>query len=285
MELVSASKMRKSVGLVLQSRTYAQVSWQAVTNIVRRVSSSRHVLLQTVSGSNSKACIILMSSNRGLCGGFNAQIITSALKFCEEIKKQDPQLEEAWIVYGRKGGEALARMKKNIIADYPKSDVILGMEEILPMAKMVMQDFVEGKYRSVFLAYTDFQSALRQKPKIKILLPFSPQADLDLGSVMLQGRNNKEIHPEPLYNEEYEFEPSPEAVLDVFLQKLVEVQIYQAALESSASEHAARMLAMRQATDAAADMIFDLTLAYNQVRQTSITREIAEISSGKAALE
>ena len=216
-----------------------------------------------------------------MCGGFNTQVISKGIKYAEA--KQGIQNE--WIILGKKGGEALARNKKNISAEFIKPDVVGTVSDITAIATMATEGFLRGTYDEVSIIYTDFVSALKQEPKIKKLLPFSLLQDENLGSIQEEKEKLKMEALDPLYHEEYSFEPGPEFVLDFFLKRLIEVQMYQALLESTASEHAARMLAMRQASDAATDMIDDLTLIYNQARQASITREIAEISGGKAALE
>ncbi len=281
MELVSASKMRRSVNAVLSSRSYAHTAFGAVLNISKRISGAMHPLLAS-KNSAKKACYILMSSNRGLCGGFNAQVIAKGIKYAEAKKG----IQNDWIILGKKGGEALARNKKNIFAEFIKPDVVGTVSDITAIAKMATEGFLHGTYDEVFIIYTDFVSALKQEAKVKKLLPFSLQQDESLGFVQEEKKEKLKIDAlDPLYHEEYSFEPRPEIVLDFFLKRLIDVQMYQALLESTASEHAARMLAMRQASDAATDMIDDLTLIYNQARQASITREIAEISGGKAALE
>ncbi len=279
MELVSASKMRRSVQAVLLSRSYAHTAYGAVLNISKRISGAMHPLLAS-KNSAKKACYILISSNRGLCGGFNSQVIARGMKYAEAKKG----IQNEWIILGKKGGEALARNKKNISAEFVKPDVVGTVSDITAIAKMATKGFLQGIYDEVYIIYTDFVSALKQEPRIKKFLPFSLQQDENLGSIQEQKEKLKTEALEVLYHEEYSFEPGPEIVLDFFLKRLIEVQIYQALLESTASEHAARMLAMRQASDAATDMIDDLTLMYNQARQASITREIAEISGGKAAL-
>ena len=151
---------------------------------------------------------------------------------------------------------------------------------------MITQAYLAGDYGHVVLAYTDFISPLVQKPRIRQLLPFLFQPDLALGAVGEQNESGINLSQKTgEANFEFLFEPSPIQVLNQLLPRLIEIQLYQALLESSASEHSARMLAMKNASEAAVDLIEDLTLLYNQARQSNITREIAEISVGKAALE
>jgi len=279
MEMVSAVKMRKSVNAVLASRAYAQTAWNVVLNLAKRVDAAEHPLLQKREQIKTTA-IILISSNRGLCGGFNSQIIGSALKFADH----DESEVQNFIAVGRKGAEILARGQKNIVAEFEKPDVISGVSEIMPLIKMIVNDFVSGRTDKVCVAYTDYVSALAQKPKILQLLPFDPLKDSDLGSI---GRAPRaaEIADSNFETFEYIFEPNKKEILNQFLPRLVEIQLYQAMLESAASEHSARMMAMKNASSSASDMINDLTLMFNQARQAGITREIAEITGSKAALE
>ncbi|MCX6765230.1 MAG: F0F1 ATP synthase subunit gamma, partial [Candidatus Nealsonbacteria bacterium] len=184
-----------------------------------------------------------------------------------------------WLTVGKKGSEFLARNNQPLVAEFNKSEVVANAAEAAPLAKMIVSDFNKGIYDKVVMAYTDYYSALIQKPKIKQLLPLEPTADNDLGNV---GEVKENINKDEY---EYLFEPDPQEVLNKFLPHLIEVQLYQAYLEASAAEQSARMMAMKNASSAATDMINALTLAFNQARQASITREIAEITGGKAALE
>jgi len=281
MEMVSAAKMRRAVNSVIASRDYAKTAWEMVMNLTCKLNAEVHPLLEKRENVN-KVAIIIITSNRGLCGGFNAQVINKALQWIEVQKNKavHDSFEESWIIFGKRGGEFLARNKKNIVAEFEKADLIFSASEISALAKMVTKDYLSGTYDQVFVAYTDFVSAMVQKPRIKQLLPFEAVKDSDLGAVGQAVKDNNGV-----CDLEYIFEPNPKEVLENFLPQLIEIQLYQAALESNASEHSARMLAMKNASSAARDMIDELTLIFNQARQASITREIAEITGGKAALE
>lgn len=279
MELVAAAKMRRAVNAVTASRAYATIAWQIVSNVATRIGEGPHPLLQPHEA-QQRLALIIVSSNRGLCGGFNSHIVTAALNY------SDQQMilgftEQSWIAVGKKGAEALARQRRPMIAEFEKQDVVAGVEDSTALVSMVMKGYRAGQFDRVAVAYTDFVTPLLQRPRVKQLLPIQPTVDKELGSVGLK----KEADVMNIDTREYMFEPSPTIVLDQLLPRLIEVQLYQALLESTASEHSARMLAMRNASDAATDMIDGLTLVYNQARQASITREIAEISGGKAALE
>lgn len=279
MELVAASKMKRAVDKVLATRPYSNLAWDTVLRLVKKVNTKSHPLL-TSRKEIKKIGIILISSNRGLCGGFNSQAAGRVLKSIGSLKSIYPTAEISLITLGRKGGEALIHAGISIVADFKKEDIVSEVEEVLPVAKIIMNDYLTGKYDRVFIVYTDFVSSLKQVPRVKQILPLEKIPDEMLGGV-----KNQPADLEMTEEHEYIFEPSPDKVLADILPRLVEIQLFQALLESNASEHSARMLAMRNASDAASDMIYDLTLSFNKARQASITQEISEISAGKAVLE
>jgi len=157
-----------------------------------------------------------------------------------------------------------------------------SITEVTALAKLVISDYLSGKYDKVVLAYTDYESAIKQQTRIRKLLPIE-QEDDELGHVA-EKKESGSAGQVSSRDYEYLFEPSPDMVLDQMLYRLIELQIYQALLESNASEHSARMMAMRNASEAAVDMIDDLTLTFNQARQQAITSELADISAGTAAI-
>jgi len=282
MEMVAATKMRRAVESVLASRDYSNSAWNMVLNLSKKVDRNLSPLL-IKKEKIEKIGIVLISSNRGLCGGFNNQIMQIALRYIENMSTQggqETQIIDKWVVMGKKGSEFLARNKKEVVAQFEKPDLVNSTQEITPLTSMVIEDYLSGKYDKIMLVYTDYYSAMIQKPRIKQLLPIEEKIDEELGGV-----KNMEDEEASENTNEYIFEPSPAEVLNQFLPRLIEIQVYQALLESNASEHSARMIAMKNASEAATDMMSELTLIYNQARQASITREIAEISGGKAALE
>ena len=295
MEMEAAVKMRRAVEAVLRTRTYANLSWETVLNLSKSMNGNGMHPLLSKRGKVEKIGIILITSNRGLCGGFNTAIIN---KVNDSIKKYHFQGEKAvieaeFVLVGKKGA-AIRLHGHEIVADFPKLDLAAEVNEIVPVAKMIIGDFLSGKYDKVMVAYTDFVSASKQVPRVKQILPVDIEAhDEFLGVVGKDTRvgvtqefleEKHEKHMSNKYVYEYTFEPSPREVLDEMIPRLIEVQLYQALLESNASEQSARMAAMHQATEAATDMVKELTLFYNKARQASITAEIAEISAGANAL-
>jgi F-type H+-transporting ATPase subunit gamma len=307
MEMVSAAKMRKTIEAVLKTRSYANLSWMTVLNIASSVHAGRflHPLLAQRKEIKREA-IILITSNRGLCGSFNAAIIQKALtsikKHDTEEKKltenvvQEVKREVDFILLGKKGISVKSRYDYNIAADFAKEDVSYEAKEIVPLAKLIITDFLSGKYDKVMVAYTDFVSPTKQIPRVKQILPIDLEAkDHHLGIVgrdprigldteFVKAKEEKYLHDEKHESYVFTYEPSAEEVLNEILPRLLEVQLFQALLESNASEHSARMASMHKATDAAKDLVAELTLYYNKARQAAITREISEISAGVSAM-
>lgn len=298
MEMVAAVKMRKAVAAALKTRTYANLSWLTVLNLSRAGNGNHQILhrLLTPRKEIKKVGIILITSNRGLCGGFNTAIIN---KVYESIKKYQSMGEQAvieaeFVLIGKKG-VAIHQRGHKIMADFPKLDLASEVKEVVPVANLVIHEYLNGQYDKVLVAYTDFISSAKQIPRVKQILPIEiEQADEYLGIVgqdsrlgidkeFIQDKEEKHL-PSGKFNYEYVFEPSPAEVLNELLPRLIEIQLYQALLESNASEHSARLAAMHQATQAAGDMVGELTLSFNKARQAGITAEIAEISAGANAL-
>lgn len=279
MELVAAAKMRKAVSKVLATRSYSDLAWQTVLHLIKKVDSSHHPFFQK--RAVKKVGIILIGTNRGLCGSFNAQLVN---KVVHSIALHHPEeIETEIITFGSRIRTEAARKKLNIVSDFSKNDITQSVAEISAISALVIKDFLSGKYDRVFLAYTDFVSSLQQAPHVKQLLPIIPEIDARLAHISHSELDSPDLVVDSFA--EFLFEPSIQDVLMAFLPRLLEVQIYQAVLESEASEHSARMLAMRNASDAAGEMIEYLTLAFNQARQAGITSELAEIAAGSAALQ
>lgn len=287
MEMVSSSKMRRAVQRLMSARPYATLAWGMIENVAKKVDIELHPLLQP-RAEIKKIGVIVITSNRGLCGSFNQQVVKKTLDY---LKLNQEKAAVEIIAMGKKGAQTMAKMSYNISAQFDKADVVEEVEEIRPLSHLATKGYLDKKYDKIVLIYTDFVSSLRQETRAKVLLPFVSIQDEKLGSVanMKEDVEKSAIGGSALggkmANFEYLFEPDPKAILNHLLPRLLEVQIYQALLESNASEHSARMLAMRNASDAASDMIDELTLVYNSARQANITREIAEIAGGKAALE
>lgn len=295
MEMVSAAKMRKAIASVVAIRPYAHSAWNVLTNLARAFEGSQRGLLEVREVKNILA--IVVSSNRGLCGSFNAQI---AKKVRDEIdhpeklkinrigskkvesKIPNDQLVIDFVSIGRKGENVIRRLGKNIIATFPELTYLPKIDDVRPLIQIVMDDYLARKYDKVVVIYTDYVSAIKQETKIRQILPIS-KIDIEKQIAEMDVLASEYGLNEP--KTRYKVEPSPEEVLEFILPRLIEMQVYAAILESNASKESARMVAMKNATEAAGEMADDLTFVYNQIRQMKITQEIAEISAGRSALE
>lgn len=291
MEMVAAAKMRKALEAVLKTRTYANLSWETVLRLAKLSQAQSEPLhrLLTKRKKINRVAIIVITSNRGLCGGFNSALIA---KIKESIVRHPVKTD--FILVGRKGTPLYGLPNTEVAAEFSKEDILTSISEIAPIGKMAASDYLSRKYDKVLVAYTDFVSASSQIARVKQILPVDLNVDEYLGVAssnpkigvtkeMITEKSNEHLAVEQ-GKYEFVFEPSPRAVLDKIIPRLLEIQLYQAFLESNASEHSARMSAMHQATEAASDMVAELTLFYNKARQAGITAEIAEISAGANAL-
>lgn len=262
MEAVSASKMRRAQEATLRSRAYAQLAGQVMVNLRANASAgeSLHPLLSE--HPLGKPGVLLVTPDRGLTGGLVLNIIRFAVREAEAAMGQDL----AWVAAGKKGRDFLARTGADLKGAFVAIPDAPNATDITPIARLVIDGFLGEDFSSVHLVYADFISVVKQVPVIQQLLPVVLPDDIEPSKAI------------------YEFEPSPEEVLDEVLPALVETRIYQAVLEAQASEHSARMVAMRNATDAAKELVDDLTLEYNKVRQSDITSEILDIAGGAEAL-
>lgn len=297
MEMVAAAKMRKAIEVVLRTRTYSNLSWEIVLNLAKSINANTnpHPLLAKRKNIN-KVGIILIASNRGLCGGFNTAIINKAVKSIKKYQEAgDKKIDTDFIILGKKGASIYRNYGYNIEADFPKMDLTPEFKEVIPVADMAIKGFLSGKYDKIMVAYTDFINATSQVPHVKQILPIDIESmgeylgiagqDTRIGVDRKFIEDKEKSHLEyKNFKYKYVLEPSPEEVLDGIIPKLIQIQLYQALLESNASEHSARMTAMHQATEAASEMVGELTLFYNKARQAAITAEIAEISAGADAL-
>lgn len=284
MELVAASKMKRAVSQTLASRLYSSYSWDILTSLSDRLENMTHPFF--VENKNEKTLIVLITSNRGLCGGYNSQVIKKTIGMIKSELSLRLDLGDKGQTYGKvdiitvgkKGDGAMRRIGQNIIATFTDIPDTVSMRDIIPLSTYLTQGFREEKYGKVYIAYTDFISALTQKPVIRKLLPISKEELKETIEVNIIEK--KEGHTEIPYL----VEEDTEKLLSTLAEKLIRMQIYQMMLESNASEQSSRMVAMKNANEAAGEMIDDLTLVFNKARQAGITREISEISAGMASV-
>jgi len=287
MQMIAASKMQKAIKAAETSRNYSNLAWEIIQNIRGKTELSTHNLLSE--RKVNKVAIVLSTSNRGMCGAFNSQIIKKTFSYIKEMK--DKNINVKLITVGNKGKLFAARYFKEIlVADFPAFDKVTEFIDVLPVANMLISDYQAEKYDQVHLFYNHFVSTLKQEPTQRQILPIPNIETLDARQQTLEKKQETESdkllssNVYRLTSSEYKFEPDTDSILDILLPQVIKTQIHQIFLESNASEQSARMMAMKNATDNASDMIDDLTLTYNGLRQAAITREISEISAGAEAL-
>lgn len=277
MEAVSASRVRKAQARVLASRAFAQKAWEILLNVQSTAKNGTplHPLLTPRTEVNN-VMIVLITSDRGLAGAFNTNIIRVAHRFAGRMGKP-----VKFVAVGQKGRDSLVRTGANMVAQFSNLPADPTIGDISPIARLAIDEFLSGNVDDVFIAYTDFINTLTQRPVVLSWLPLMPYQTED--QVVAEF-----IKDAPLVSagaRVYEYEPGPEAILNEIVPRFTELQLYQAILESQASEHSARMVAMRNASDNADALTQDLTLVYNKARQSAITAEILDIVGGAEALQ
>jgi F-type H+-transporting ATPase subunit gamma len=265
MELVAASKMRRTQLRALAARPYAERMRWVLANLAETLPfldlDAVHPLLRPHDAVNTVE-VVFITPDRGLCGGLPAILNRRMASFILELGTP-----VRVVAAGRKGRDFMRRTGQNVVAEFINIGDDPSYEELRPIAQAVMGDFVEGRADEVYIAYARFVSTVTQQPEIYKLLPVEPPEDTATWGV------------------DYIYEPNREEVLAELLPRYVERQIYEAMLESIASEQSARMVAMRNATENANEMMRDLTLMYNKARQESITSELLDITGGVEALK
>ena len=286
MELVSSAKMKRAQDAVLQSRPYASETWALLDRILPTLTVPHPLLAPRAEV--KRVTFVVFSSDRGLCGSFNVNVLRKVLESLTTVRQEYPNAELEWVSMGRKVRQALrSTVTAPLLADFPKPDRAATVADILPLRTLLIDRYLSGSTDRVVLVYTDFVSALLQKARVQQVLPFPALHSAEAfaaQSGLGQTDRNVEISKCRNIDQEYLFEPTAQRLADTLLPSMVDLVLYQALLESSASEHAARRMAMKNATEAAEDIVDDLTLSYNQTRQASITQEIAEISTATAAM-
>ena len=271
LEAVSAAKVRKAIQALTATRSYATKAWQVLTHITNQPGTLNLHPLLTARANPQNALVIVMTADRGLAGAYNTNIIRYVLQRFDNY-----HLPVKYITVGRKGRDLLLRMRKPVLADFSNLPSAPKFGAVSAIGRLVVDDFIKGEVDEVFLIYTDFVSMARQVTNLKRLLP------LEIGNREGLVQDFGEHHTGPAAA--YEFEPDQKDILDEMIPRFTALQVYQAVLESQASEHAARMVAMRNATDNAKELVSALQLAYNKVRQQAITNDILDIVGGAEAL-
>src|SRR4051794_4882544 len=266
MQMVAAPKMRKAQSSALAGRPYASLMNRVLVSLQERTDPMLHPLLQV--REVKKELVIIVSTDKGLAGALNTNLFREVTNFDAE--------KTSYIVAGRKARQFLSRTRREIMADFELKDAPT-FPETKPIAQVAVERFLSGEVDRVSVLYTHFINTINQKPTVRTLLPIS---NFELAQATNAAPANESADPMGAY----EFEPNAEGVLDVILPYYLQYQVYQMVLDARASEHSARMVAMKNATDNAQQLIKDLTLEYNKMRQASITTELLEISTAQMAL-
>jgi len=262
MKMVSAAKLRRAQDAMFAARPYARKMMEVLNSLATRARPDAHPLLQE--HGDEKVLLIVITADKGLCGGFNANIIRAAARFLDEQQRGERKLELDLV--GRKGRDFFRRRRYRVRSEHIGLFQALQFPAAQRIAQSLVKSYVEREVDRVHIAYNEFKTVIAQKVVVEQLLPI----------------RKLEFDPRepPL---DYLYEPSPGAIFDEILPKHVEIQVWRALLESAAAEHGARMAAMDAATNNAGDMIDRLTLYMNKVRQAAITKEIIEVVSGASA--
>ena len=264
MQMVAASKMRKAQEAAIRGRPYAELLNRVLVSLRDQVDPAQHPLLEKREVRNE--LVILLSTDKGLCGGLNTNLFREAMRYNPAVTK--------FVSVGRKGTQFLARMKWNMIADFQISDHPTSLET-RAISKFAIEKFLSGEVDKVTVLYPRFVNTLTQKPMAITLLPIT---SLEESGIQGQFEPIKPLEGGIL------FEPGASEILSAIVPYYVHFELYQMVLATRASEHSARMVAMKSATDNAKQIVKDLTLEYNKARQASITKEILEISTAQLAL-
>ncbi|MBP7826819.1 MAG: ATP synthase gamma chain, sodium ion specific [Verrucomicrobia bacterium ADurb.Bin118] len=268
MQMVAASKMRKAQQAALAGRPYTTTMNRMLAELLPATGDFSHPLMERRPGGSR--CVILVSTDKGLCGALNSTLFREAAKFDKDTT--------VFISAGRKAGQFLARARRSLLAEFSYKDAPL-FSEARAISKFVQEGFLKGEYHQVDVLFTNFVSTLTQRPEVISLLPLHEISAVQAapggekpGLALLKGAT------------EFLFEPSTHEVLGALLPHYLNYRLYQVLLEAKASEHSARMVAMKNATENANQLVKDLTLQYNKMRQASITKELLEIATAQMAL-
>ncbi len=263
MKMVSASKLKRAQDEITLARPYAEKIQDMAASLASKTSVEAHPLLSSTEG--NKTGVIFITSDRGLCGGYNASLIRTVERFRREHENEEISL----YLVGKRAMEHFKRTSLNVIKSQPFGGGRPSYSVASGVAREAIELYLKGELNSVYLIYSEFKSALTQRPVAQKILPIETMAAENAGEA----------------EAEFFFEPSRDEVLASLLPKYIEVQVFKSFLESSASEHGARMTAMDSASKNASEMIGSLTLKYNRLRQAAITKELMEIIGGAEALK
>ena len=263
MQVVAATRLRRAQAAVQATRPYSEKMLEVLQTAGERATEYKHPFLVRREG--KRAVMILVTTDKGLCGAINVNSIRAATRYMNEHHTEG----QSYVTVGRKGRDFLLRYRRHVIAEVSGVSDRPTVVEILPAITVALEEYTKGNTDAVLLCYSKWISTMRQEPVVQVLIPAE-----------IPAREAGSTGPRA----DYIYEPDPESVLDGLLPRYVETQVFQAVLENKASEYSAKMIAMQNATNAAGDLINSLTLYANKVRQAGITTELMEIVSGTQAV-
>lgn len=264
MQMVAATKMRRAQSQAVNGRPYSENLGQALQRLLAKVETKVHPLL--LGNDAQKMAVILLSTDKGLVGALNTNLMRT-------VASQARPGSVVYYTVGKKGRQFVAKTGQDLQADFENLDQV-SFRQAVQLSKLVSEAFLSGEIGEAYIIYPHFVSTLRQEARQMKVLPIKEDS---LGVYV--------THPQGVQQSEFLFEPNVDALLDYILIHHLQIKIYQALLETKASEHSARMMAMQNATDNALDLVDDLLLTYNQTRQDAITNELLEITTAQAAME
>lgn len=272
LQTVSASKVRKSMQAMSATSAYAEKAMQVLVHLAKQPGHQMlHPLLAERSEIRNTLCI-LITSDRGLAGSYNVNIVRKTLNFFEDFKTP-----VSYVAVGRKGRDMLVRRRKKVVADFSQIPTPPRFNDVSAIGWLVVDEFLEKNYDQIFVAYTQFETMLSQVPVVRRILPLFVETDEEMDPYLRQNESKKSTGV-------YSYEPGQTEILDEIVPRFTALQIYQSILVAQASENAARMMSMQNATENASELISILQLDYNKARQQSITNEMLDIAGGAEAL-
>lgn len=280
LEAMSASRVVKAQQTALATRAYTAKAHEVLQHLASQPGSvvGANSLLQHREAVRN-VMVVLFTSNRGLCGAYNTNILRAAMNF-----RRSRPVPVRFVTVGSKGRELLLRLREDLAADFSNLPALPAFLDVLPVGRLVIDEFLSGRADEVWVAYTGYVNTLRQVPQVERLLPLQVERRHAPGEAKADDVAERRQAAAAAPARVYTYEPSQKEITDIIVPRLVEVQLYQAWLESLASEHAARMVAMRSATDNANELLNTLQLTYNKARQLSITSDLLDIVGGVNAL-
>ncbi|MCW0220222.1 MAG: ATP synthase F1 subunit gamma [Prosthecobacter sp.] len=270
MQLVAAAKMKKAQDQAANGRAYAELMNKILVSLKTSAEEGVHPYFSE--GTGDKILVLVVATDKGLCGALNTNLL-------KKVVNANLEGEVEFVTIGRKATQGLSRLRKNLIADFPIKDPAKFVE-VRPVAKFLQEKFLTGEYKKVLVAFNNFINTVTQIPSMEQVLPVNP---VTLGGKRNFDETSKEVDPANI--PDYVFEPDAATVFETVLPQYVNSTVFQMILEARASEHSSRMVAMKNATDNAKQMLKDLSLEYNKLRQAAITNELLEITTAKMALE